>query len=92
MISPAQRLPQELRSAAHRRLRPVRPRPGKPLARHCAVGAGCVALRVAYRLAPEDPFPAVAHDVRDVVLWVWESAAELRIARPDHHGRIFRRE
>lgn len=35
-----------------------------------AAGAGVVVVSVAYRLAPEDPYPAALHDSLDVTKWV----------------------
>jgi acetyl esterase len=47
--------------------------------RRLAFDAGCAVLSVDYRLAPEHPFPAAAHDAYDSVAWVVDHASELGI-------------
>ena len=46
-------------------------------ARWLAVGAGCVAVCVDYRLAPEHPFPAALDDVGAVLRWIEEQPEAL---------------
>lgn len=49
------------------------------LASRLAARNRCVVVSPAYRLAPEDPFPAGVDDARAVVAWVIEHAGELGI-------------
>lgn len=46
--------------------------------RRLCLGAGCVVISPAYRLAPEDPFPAAPEDCYAVVQWAAENASSLR--------------
>jgi acetyl esterase len=48
-------------------------------ARHRAVGGGCVAVLVEYRLAPEHPFPTPVHDIVASLRWVRDHADQLGI-------------
>ncbi len=50
--------------------------------RYLAQQAGCVVVAIAYRLAPEEPYPAGFEDCYDVLQWMHGQAAALRIA-PD---------
>lgn len=47
--------------------------------RHLARHAGATVISVAYRLAPEDPFPAGVEDCCAAFLWVCRHAAELHV-------------
>jgi len=49
------------------------------LLRRRAVDSGVDCFAVAYRLAPEHPFPAGLNDCLDVLTWLIDSATELRI-------------
>ena len=46
-----------------------------PTCRRLAHDVGAVVVNVDYRLAPEHPYPAALHDVRDAVTWVRENIA-----------------
>ena len=48
-----------------------------PICRDLANAAGAIVLAVAYRLAPEHPFPAAVDDAYATVCWVAENAAEI---------------
>jgi acetyl esterase/lipase len=50
-----------------------------PWAARVADGSGAVVISVAYRLAPENPFPAALDDSYAVLTWAYEHAAELGI-------------
>lgn len=50
-----------------------------PWAARIADGSGAVVISVAYRLAPEHPFPAALDDAYAVLNWTAEHAAELGI-------------
>jgi acetyl esterase len=54
------------------------------LCRQLAVGAGCVVVSVAYRLAPEHRFPAAVDDAYAATCWIHEHADSLGI----DHRRI----
>ncbi len=43
---------------------------------HIAAGAGCRALSVDYRLAPENPFPAAVDDARAAYRWLLDEGVE----------------
>jgi acetyl esterase len=46
---------------------------------HLAVGAGCVVVSVAHRLAPEHRFPTPVHDCHTALRWVADQADRLGI-------------
>ena len=48
-----------------------------PICRDLANAAGAIVVAVAYRLAPENPFPAAVDDAYATVCWVAEHAAEV---------------
>jgi len=48
-----------------------------PFCRRMALEVGCVVASVAYRLAPENPFPAAVEDCYAALQWLASSAAEL---------------
>lgn len=48
-----------------------------PWAARVAEGSGAVVISVAYRLAPENPFPAALDDAYAVLTWAHDHAAEL---------------
>jgi acetyl esterase/lipase len=50
-----------------------------PWAARLAEGSGAVVISVAYRLAPEEPFPAALDDVYAALAWTAEHAAELGV-------------
>ncbi len=50
-----------------------------PICRDLANAAEAVVVAVAYRLAPEDPFPAAVDDAYATVRWVAEHAAEIDV-------------
>ncbi|MFE3459592.1 alpha/beta hydrolase [Nocardiopsis aegyptia] len=50
-----------------------------PWATRIAAESGAVVVSVAYRLAPEHPFPAALDDVRAVLAWTVEHAGELGV-------------
>lgn len=50
-----------------------------PWAARVAQGSGAVVISVAYRLAPENPYPAALDDAYAVLTWTAEHAAELGI-------------
>lgn len=47
--------------------------------RYLAQQAGCVIVAIAYRLAPEEPYPAALDDCYEVLQWMHRQAAALRI-------------
>jgi acetyl esterase len=47
------------------------------LCRHLANDAGCLVASVAYRLAPEHPFPAAIDDAWQATCWLLEHAADV---------------
>jgi acetyl esterase/lipase len=49
------------------------------LCREVCVQGGLIVVSVAYRLAPEDPYPAAPNDAADAFSWVSEHADELGI-------------
>gem|GEM_PF-122868 len=49
--------------------------------RHLARQAGCVVVAVAYRLAPEAPYPAGLEDCYEALQWMHKQAATLHIPR-----------
>ncbi len=52
---------------------------GTPLCRTLALKLGAVVLNVAYRLAPEHPFPIPIYDCWDALLWVSDSFLRLQV-------------
>jgi triacylglycerol lipase len=46
--------------------------------RYLAQQAGCVIVAIAYRLAPEEPYPAALDDCYEVLQWMHRQAAVLR--------------
>lgn len=48
---------------------------------HYALHARCVVVSVAYRLAPEDPFPAGLRDCYRTLEFLWDQSQELKLDR-----------
>jgi acetyl esterase/lipase len=48
---------------------------------HYALHARCVVVSVAYRLAPEDPFPAGLRDCYRTLVFLWDQSQELKLDR-----------
>ncbi len=55
------------------------PESGRGLCSRFAADLGIVVVSVAYRLAPEDPFPAGLDDCFDALTWMHDHAAELGV-------------
>ncbi len=47
--------------------------------RFAAEQSGCVVLNIEYGLAPENRYPAAIHDVLNLITYVYQNAADLRI-------------
>lgn len=57
------------------------PEVGEPLMRSLVTELGCVAVSVAYRLAPETRFPGALEDCYAALLWLHEQAKALHVDR-----------